>query len=268
MTTSLDLEIKRAFDELVAAAPPPPRFDATPAAEGAHRRNDSRRRPMAIAAAVITVFGGVAALGALGERPTTSEPAPVDPSRSTSVATSPTNEAQADIAVTPDTAPSVLVEPSDPIGVDYEVVATPALPATTQPVDTDVDAFDGVYFAFLHEGPLPQPSQSLRFDVVQIFSGQDCLDRFGSGAESVCIPFGIDLDAPTAQVDIDVVAVPVTVRNASSDLSYRISGVELRSLFTGNPPAATSPDGFAFSSGFGFLLTYDNGTIVSIDQPG
>ncbi len=266
MTTSLDLEIKRAFDELVAAAPPPPRFDVTPP-ESAHRRNDSSRRLMAIAAAVITVFGGVAALATLGDRPTTSEPALVDPPRSTSVATSPTNEAQADIAVTPDTGPSVLVEPSDPIGADYEVVATPALPATTQPVDTDVDAFDGVYFAFLHEGPLPQPPQSLRFDVVQIFSGQDCADRFGSGAESVCTPFGIDLDAPTARVDIDVADVPITVRDANSDPSYRISGVELRSLFTGNPPAATSPDGFAFSSGFGFLLTYDNGTIVSIDQP-
>ena len=266
MTTSLDLEIKRAFDELVAAAPPPPRFGATPA-ESAHRRNDSSRRLMAIAAAVITVFGGVAALGALGDRPTTSEPAPIDLPQSTSGATSPTNEAQADIAVTPDTRPSVLVERSELAGADYEVVATPALPAATQPVDTDIDAFDGVYFAFLHEGPLPQPSQSLRFDVVQIFSGQDCLDRFGSEADAVCTPIGIDIDAPTAQVDIDVIDVPVSVRDANSDLNYRISGVELRSLFSGNPPAATAPAGFAFSSGFGFLLTYDNGTIVSIDQP-
>lgn len=267
MTTSLDLEIKRAFDELVAAAPPPPRFDAA-RVEGAPRRNDSSRRLLAVAAAVITVVGGVAALGALGDRPTTSEPATVDSSQSTSIATSPTNEALADIAVAPDTGPSVLVEPSDPIGVDYDVVATPALPATTRPVDTDVEAFDGVYFAFLHEGPLPESSQSLRFDVVQIFSGQDCLDRFGSGVEAVCTPFGIDFDAPTAQVDIDMTDVPVTVRDASSDLSYRIPGVELRSLFTGNPPGPSVPAAFAFSSGFGFLLTYDNGTIVSVEQPG
>jgi hypothetical protein len=59
----------------------------------------------------------------------------------------------------------------------------------------------------------------------------------------------------------------VSVRDLNTEASYRISGAELVALVHGAAPATSAPDGFAFSGGFGFLLTYDAGRLVRIDQP-
>ena len=59
----------------------------------------------------------------------------------------------------------------------------------------------------------------------------------------------------------------MSVRDLNRGASYRISGEELVALVYGAAPATSAPDGFAFSGGFGFLLTYDAGTLVRIDQP-
>ena len=264
MNSQLDLEIKRAFDELVAAAPPPPPVDAG-APASASRGSGSRRRLLAVAASVVILGGGLGLSLALRERPetltTTTASAP-EPLRDVAP---PNSDAHTEVTAVPGSELDVPRAPANPSGATYEVVATPPLPVSTEPVDTGVEPFDGVYFAFLHEGPLPEQANSLRFDVVQILSGQDCVEPVGG--EAACVPFVIDPEAPTVQVDLDVIDVPVSVRDANSDLSHRISGVELRSLITGNLPAPTAPAGFVFSGGSGFLLTYDSGSIVSIDQP-
>ena len=141
------------------------------------------------------------------------------------------------------------------------------MPGSTEPIPAPGEAYDGIYFAYLHEGAGPEDPRQLRFDVLQAFSGTDCAIRFGDQAPSVCTPIGTDIAGPTDRVDLTVTEVAVSVRDVNRDASYRISGEELVALVYGAAPATSAPDGFAFSGGFGFLLTYDAGTLVRIDQP-
>ena len=68
-------------------------------------------------------------------------------------------------------------------------------------------------------------------------------------------------------MDLTVAEVPVSVRELNSQASYSISGRELLAQVHGASPTASAPAGFAFSGGFGFLLTYDDGVLIQIDQP-
>lgn len=157
--------------------------------------------------------------------------------------------------------------PTSTATAEYEGVAAPPMPGTTEPVPPPGEAYDGVYFAYLHEGPGSEDPERLRFDVVQAFSGVDCAIRFGDEAPQVCTPIGTEPTGPTARVEPAVTEVPISVRDVNSQASYSISGEELLALVRGAAPAASAPAGFAFSGGFGFLLTYDAGVLIRIDQP-
>ncbi len=264
----LDNEIRRAFDELVNAAPPPP---SAPNSVVAFRADPDPRTPRLLAAAASVVL--VAAVGMITYTQRTG--------RSETVATSERTAPSASVATPPPVQtepplirdetggspePATSVESADV--EEYEVVPAPWLPGTTEPVPLQGVAYDGVYFAYLHEGPGPEDPRALRFDVLQAFSGQDCLDRFGNDGPGICTPFGIATDSTTGRLDLGVDGTVVTVRDVNSTANYRISGTELLSIINGEPPASSAPDGYGFSGGFGFLLTFDHGTLTRIDQPG
>jgi hypothetical protein len=190
-----------------------------------------------------------------------------EPEPSTVAATSPPGQSAP--TTTPDRSVESTVPTSSvaPVVGEYQVVTGQTMPGSTEPIPAPGEVYDGIYFAYLHEGAGSEDPQQLRFDVIQAFSGADCAIRFGDEAANVCTPIGTDLPGPTDQVDLAVTEVPVSVRDVNSEASYRISGEELVALVYGAAPATSAPDGFAFSGGFGFLLTYDAGTLIRIDQP-
>ena len=266
----LDNEIRRAFAELVDAAPPPPSAP-NPVAPFRVDGDPRTSRILAVAASVLLV----AALGMIAYTPRTDRfgtvtmsegsapPAPAATPTPTPVQTEPPL-----IRIETDGSPNPVISVELADVEEYEVVTAPSAPGTTEPVPLGGESYDGVYFAYLHEGPGPDDPTALRFDVLQAFSGQDCLDRFGNDGPDICTPFGIAIDATAARLDLVVDGTVITVRDINSTASYRISGTELLSVVNGEPPAPSAPEGYGFSGGFGFLLTFDNGTLTRIDQPG
>ena len=283
MNQELDHEIKRALDELVQCAPPPPSGPGDVLRPLGSARSSRITRAVALAAVVLVVLAGGLAL--TSQRPTpdslrTSGTIGGTESDTTVSSESDTTVSTDSISPVPSIAPTTTAEPATttqppttsvgatagPSG-EYEIVAPTVMPGTTESPDGPVDTFDGIYFAYLHEGPLPEEPGSIRFDLVQAFSGEDCIVRFGAAAAQTCTPIGTPLDGPTARVDVQTDAVAVTIRGANSELTYRVSGAELLRLVNGQRPAAGAPvDFFAFTGG-PFLLTFDQGTVIRIDQP-
>lgn len=266
----LDNEIRRAFDELVNAAPPPP---AAPSPIVPLRTDEDppNIRLLAVAASILLVVVGVFAFLQQNDRPESMATSDASDAPGSSEPTATPMPVQTEPTLiseesggSPDPVTSVELAPVE----EYETVPTPMMPGATEPVPNQGGAYDGVYFAFLHEGPVPDDPRALRFDTVQAFSGQDCLERFGSDAADACTPFGIDVEGPTGQLDLSVDGIAVTLRDLNSDSSYRVSGDELLANVFGQPLAPSAPDSYAFSGGFGFLLTFDDGVLTRIDQPG
>jgi hypothetical protein len=279
MNQRLDHEIKRAIDELVQCAPPPPGFPASDlfALEPAPTRLGRPRVLVGVAALALVVIAG--GLGVLSQRPggPTLQPADTGEGPEATLPSTPPTTVVASVPLPAPTVVSTTQPPSttqpeppqttlEPSGEYAPALPTP-MPGTTESPDGPSDAFDGTYFGFLHEGPLPDVPGSVRFDLVQAYSGDDCLARFGDSASQVCTPVGVSLDGPTAQVDVQADQVEIVIRDVNSDLSHRVSGAELLGLINGQPPATGAPADFVFSGGFGFLLTFDQGTVIRIDQP-
>lgn len=265
MNPRLDHEIRRAIDELVHCAPPPPSFPGRDlhVPVPIHGRDGRTRVLLAVAAAVVVIVGG---LGVLSQRPGADlQPSgTVGISEATLLPAAPNTVAT---TLTPSTTqPEQPSTTSEPTGEYAPAVPTP-MPGTTKSPDGPPDAFDGVYFGFLHEGPMPEVPGTVRFDLVQAYSGVDCITRFGDSAPQVCTPIGVSADGPTSRVDVPIDAVPIVIRDANGDLSHRVSGTEFLGLVNGNRPAVGAPVDFVFSGGFGFLLTFDQGTLVRLDQP-
>ena len=262
----LDREIRRAFDELVGAAPPPPLSPSQSLQRSSKNGRAGYRALASVVSLLLIVAVGVAVLaqrvGVDDTFLTLDEPQPsqvvttLAPVQSASTAT-PAESVDS-------TAPTSIVEP---VVGEYELAAGQTMPGSTEPIPAPGEAYDGIYFAYLHEGAASEDPQQLRFDVLQAFSGADCAIRFGDEAPSVCTPIGTDIAGSTDRVDLAVAEVAVSVRDLNSEASYQISGGELVALVYGAAPATSAPDGFAFSGGFGFLLTYDAGTLIRIDQP-
>ena len=279
MNQRLDHEIKRALDELVQCAPSPPTGPGALPRPLRTTRTPRVTRIVALAAVVLVMVAGGLALSSQRSTPdslrtagtvdTSGGTASISPAPSiaptTTVAQPTTMQSDAPITTQPDTPTTTQPTIAGPIG-EYEIVVPTTMPGTTGSPDGPVDRFDGGYFAFLHEGPLPEEPGSIRFDLVQAFSGEDCIVRFGAAAAQTCTPIGTALDGPTARVDVATDAVAVTIRGANSELTYRVSGAELLRLVNGQPPAAGAPVDFAFTGG-PFLLTFDQGTVIRIDQP-
>ena len=264
----LETEIRRAFDELVAAAPPPPTAPSSilpfPVAE------DSRNfRLLAVAASILVVaaVGATAFVLANDPKETLVPSDPPAPSEGTGpvaastapapTPTEPTLIREVDGGPAPVT--SVVLAPFE----EYELATAPLFVTATEPVPVEGAAYDGVYFAFLHEGPQPDDPLALRFDVIQASPPTDCSEQFGTP----CTDYGIDPNGSVDQLDLRVDAAVITVRDGNRPDHYRISGAELVSLIYGGEPAATAPDGYTFSGGSGYLLTFENGTLTRIDQP-
>jgi len=292
MNQRLDHEIKRALDELVQCAPPPPSRPGAMPRPLRTTRNPRVTRIVALAAVVLVMVAGGLALSSQRSTPDSLRTADTVDSDTTDTDTgtdSDSTEGTASIAPAPSIVPTTTIAPptttqpgaptttqpdtatttqSTTVGPtgEYQIVAPTIMPGTTESPDGPVDRFDGIYFAYLHEGPLPEEPGSIRFDLVQAFSGQDCVVRFGAAAAQTCTPIGTPLDGPTARVDVATDAVAATIRDANSELTYRVSGAELLRLFIGQPPAAGAPADFIFTGG-PFLLTFDQGTVTRIDQP-
>lgn len=264
----LDNEIRRAFDELVNAAPPPPSAPS-PIVSSLTDRDPRGSRLLAVAASVLLV----AAVGTIvytqrngGTRTIVTS----DEAGSSEVATTQPRAESAPNTIRVETggSPEPVTSVERPPDGEYEVISAPFFPGTTEPVPAPGEEYDGVYFAYLHEGVGPDDPLQLRFDVVQAFSGDDCAARFGGDSSSVCTPFGTDVNGMVGQLDLTVTEVPISVRDISSEAGYRISGTELLALVNGATPSPSAPGDFAFSGGYGFLLTFDNGGLIRIDQPG
>ena len=264
----LDNEIRRAFDELVNAAPPPPTASSS-TVRFVTDRAPRNTRILAVAASVLLV----AAVGIIvfaqrngGTQTLTTSDEP-DASQ---VATTQPREQSAPNTIRVETggSPEPVTSVERPPGGEYEVTVAPLFPGTTEPVPAPGQDYNGVYFAYLHEGVGPDDPLQLRFDVLQAFSGDDCATRFGGDSPGVCTPFGTDVNAVVGQLDLAVTEVPISVRDISSEASYRISGTELLALVNGATLSPSAPDSFLFSGGFGFLLTFESGTLTRIDQPG
>jgi len=279
MNQRLDHEIRRALDELVQCAPAPPSRPGDMPRSIRLERPRRITRVVALVAVVLVMLSGGLVL--------TSERATPDSLRTsdtnggtepdTTVSTGPDTTVSTDsispvptAASTTTAAPVTTTQSAPPTtGTtgEYEIAAPTAMPGTTESPDGPTDDFDGIYFGYLHEGPWPEEPGSIRVDLVQAYSGEDCIARFGAAAAQTCTPIGIPLDGPTARVDVATDAVAIAIRGANSEFTYRVSGTELLRLINGQRPAAGAPvDFFAFTGG-PFLLTFDQGTVIRIDQP-
>lgn len=149
---------------------------------------------------------------------------------------------------------------------EYEQVPSPSVPAETAPVDASDNHPDGVYYASVSEGGDPPPAAgNVVFELVQLFTGQACIDHFGDEDEDACVgDYGVETD-PTSAVEIDLDSVFISVVDAASKQSYRISGSELNELLLGGDPAAGAPADYLYS-GFGYLVTYQGGAITRVEQ--
>jgi len=267
MNQRLDEEIKRAIDELVQCAPPPPSFPGNDlhAAEAINGRDGRTWVLLAVAAAALVVIVG--GLGVLSQRPGSTDLQPSATVRNSEATLPPAAPTTVATTLPPSTTqpeqPSPTVAPTD----EYAPTVPSPMPGTTESPDGPTDGFDGTYFGFLHEGLPPDAPGAVRFDLVQAYSGDDCIAHFGDDAPHTCTPVGVALDGPTARVDVLTDAVSIVIRDANSDLSHRVSGPEFLGLINGQPPAVGAPVDFVFSGGFGFLLTFDQGTLIRIDQP-
>src|SRR5262249_26776770 len=131
---------------------------------------------------------------------------------------------------------------------------------------------DGTYYATVSEaGDPPPPEGSEVFEVVQLFIGQECLQHFGTNEDACVNDYGVETD-PTSYVEVSLSTAnaPSTVQfvsvvDAETQQSYRISSDELYRLIAGEQPAAGAPAGY-FYSGFGYLATFSGGAITRLEQ--
>ena len=149
---------------------------------------------------------------------------------------------------------------------EYATVASPTLPPRTLPVTLNDSHPDGVYYASISEGGDPEPAEgSVVFEVVQLFTGQECIDHFGDEDEDACVnDYGVETD-PTSYVEVPLDGLYISVVDAATQQSYRISGDELAELLVGGDPSASAPADYLYS-GFGYLLTYEGGQVTRAEQ--
>jgi len=168
----------------------------------------------------------------------------------------PTTAAPTTDVTTPDTTPSG----------EYVSVPGPSVAGQTAPVDASNNHPDGVYYASVSEGGDPPPATgNVVFELVQLFTGQACIDHFGDEDEDACVgDYGVETD-PTSSVEVDLDGVFISVADAASKQSYQISGAELNELLIGGDPASGAPADYLYS-GFGYMVTYQGGVITRLEQ--
>jgi hypothetical protein len=125
---------------------------------------------------------------------------------------------------------------------------------------------DGVYYATVTEGGDPPPAEgSVVFELVQLFVGPDCTAHFGSDDPDLCVnDYGVETD-PTSTIEVPLDKQYVSVADAATQKSYKISGKELYGLIHGDDPSAGAPEGYVYS-GFGYFLTISGGKVTRLEQ--
>lgn len=147
---------------------------------------------------------------------------------------------------------------------EYIPVAPPVVPGSTMKISTDDRRADGLYFAWVTGGS-QLPARTIVFELVQLFRGAECVAYFGVTADDACAgDYGIET-VPTVPVEVVPGNQFITVVDAATQQSYRVSGAELYELILGGVPSAGAPADYLYS-GFGFLVTYEGGQITRLEQ--
>lgn len=148
----------------------------------------------------------------------------------------------------------------------YTKVSPPTVPATTATIRADNTHPDGVYYATVTEGGDPPPADgSVVFELVQLFVGPSCTAHFGAADEESCVnDYGVETD-PTSTIEVPLTDQYITVADAATQDSLKITGRELYGLLHGDDPSAGAPADYLYS-GFGFLVTIAGGTVTRLEQ--
>ena len=160
----------------------------------------------------------------------------------------------------------VTIPPTTEALLEFTPVDSPTVPARTEAVQPDNSNPNGVYYATVSEGGDPPPAEgSVVFEIVQLFVGDACIDHFGADDEDACVgDYGVETD-PTAALELPLGDQHITVVDAATQQSYAVSGAELYRLILGDTPAERAPPDYVYS-GFGYLMTFENGTVTALEQ--
>ncbi len=155
---------------------------------------------------------------------------------------------------------------STPAAGEYATAAVPTMPAQTAKVPADNSLPDGVYYATVGESGDPPPAAgAVVFEIVQLFRGNACTAHFGSDDPDACSDdYGVETN-PTTVRQIALTNQYITIADAATQDSYRVSGAELYKLIQGDTPSAGAPDGYLYSA-FGYLLTVKGGKVTRLEQ--
>lgn len=152
-------------------------------------------------------------------------------------------------------------------GDGFKEVAPPTVPTTSAAIKSPGTQPDGVYYATVADNGQPLPADgAVVLQFVQLFRGDDCTAHFGAAATDSCVnDYGVVND-PTAAVEVPLDSQYITVSDAATQKSYRISGTELYGLLHGDDPAAgKAPAGYAYT-GFGYIVTVSGGKVTRMEQ--
>ncbi len=142
-----------------------------------------------------------------------------------------------------------------------ESYAGPAFGGSTDPI-TDPLA-DGVYWSF---GPtVSGDGSTITFEVVQQFSGDECLEHFGTAPDSCLNDIEFETVTGTASMRVGSGTASVLHLDGVDIKTYRISTDELARLLAGQSPADDAPDGYQFGM-YPFVVTVQNGAVTAADQ--
>ncbi len=145
-------------------------------------------------------------------------------------------------------------------------MSSPVVPAATAPVSVTKMQADGLYYGSVTESGAPVAGgTSVGFELVQLFTGAACIGHFGVTDEDACVnDYGVETN-PTATVEVSLGGQFISVVDAATQQSYRVSGAELYELLIGGVPSAGAPIDYVYS-GFGYLITVEAGAITRLEQ--
>ena len=207
---------------------------------------------------------------------TTLAPAPTTPATEPAATTAPTASRTTTVGAAPTTDATDTTDGSNTTTVgsvapvstvaEYTEVSPPKVPSTSAPVLADNTHPDGVYYATVTEGGDPPPAAgAVVFELVQLFVGPDCTAHFGAQAPDLCVnDYGVETE-PTSTIEVPLARQYVSVADAATQQSYRVSGPELYGLIHGDQPSAGAPEGYEYS-GFGYFLTFTGGKVTRLEQ--
>jgi hypothetical protein len=166
------------------------------------------------------------------------------------------------------TAAATTIAPATTVFTEYQRVKGPDVPAVTAPITEASSLADGVYYGIIVDGGDPPPAEgSSVFQLLQLFTGRACAEHFGPDDTESCLnDYGVEPD-PVQFVEVPLVGsdIEITVADAESKRSYRISSSELYALLHGDEPAIGAPKGYAYA-GFGYIVTVQGGDVVKAEQ--